>query len=74
MGHTPNRMEVHWKALKPLIRQEWDRLTDADLDYVDCRFDRLVEMIRQHYGGRAEIVQEAAIRDKLNEFFARLES
>jgi hypothetical protein len=73
MGHTPNRMEDHWQQLKPLLQQEWSQLSDADLQYINKEFDRLVEVIRQRYGGRTEIMQEAAIRDRLNEIFKKLE-
>ena len=74
MGHTPNRMEDNWAALKPLLKKEWDQLSDADLQYIDKEFDRLVEVIRQRYGGRAEIIQEASIRDRLNKIFKKLEN
>ena len=74
MGHTPNRMEDHWQELKPLLKQEWPQLSDADLSYIDKEFDRLVEVIRRLYGGRVEIVQEAAIRDRLNQILSRVES
>lgn len=74
MGHTPNRLEDHWREIKPLLKQEWPKLNDADLEYIDKEFDRLVEVIRQCYGGRVEIVQEAAIRDRLNQLLQSLES
>jgi hypothetical protein len=74
MGHTPNRMEDHWQELKPLLKKEWGQLGDADLQYIDKEFDRLVEVIRQHYGGRVEIVQEASIRDRLNQLLQQVES
>jgi hypothetical protein len=73
MRHTPNRMEDHWLSLKPLLKKEWSQLSDADLLYIDKEFDRLVEVIRQRYGGRVEIVQEAAIRDRLNQLLQQLE-
>ncbi len=72
MGHTPNRLEDNWTKLKPLLLQEWDQLSEADLMATDCRFDKLVEVIRQRYGGRLEIIQEAKIRDILNEMLHRV--
>lgn len=74
MGFTPNRLDDNWDRIKPLILKEWDRLSGADLEYIDTEFDRLVEVIRERYGGRVEIIQEAAIRDRLNELLAQVES
>jgi hypothetical protein len=74
MSHTPNRLEDNWEKIKPLILKEWDLLNEADLEYIDREFDRLVQMIRQRYGGRVEIVQEAAIRNALNALLAKVES
>ena len=73
MGHTPNRLEVQWSQIRPRIQKEWDLLTEEDLDRSDMEFDRLVELIRRRYGGRVEIIQEAAIRDALNRILASLE-
>jgi hypothetical protein len=47
-------------------------LNAEDLNWVAGHFDRLVEVIRNRYGGRVEIVQEAAIRDTLNQILAEL--
>jgi hypothetical protein len=74
MAHTPNRLEDNWEKIKPLLQQEWNQLSEADLDFIGDRFDRLVEVIRQRYGGRTEIIQEAAIRDRVNELLARVEA
>ncbi len=74
MSPTPNRMETNWDKLKPLLLKEWDLLSEADLEWVDEEFDRLVEVIRQRYGGRVEIIQEASIRDTLNTLLAKIES
>ncbi len=74
MGYTPNRLEIHWEGIKPLILREWPKLTDSDLDRTGKRFDKLVHLIRETYGGRVDIIQEASIRTKLNEFLAALES
>ena len=74
MSHTPNRLEDNWEKIKPLILKEWDLLNEADLEYIDREFNRLVQVIRQRYGGRVEIVQEAAIRDALNALLAKVES
>lgn len=72
MSHTPNRLETYWNAISPLMLEKWKLLNQADLDLIDAHFDRLVEILRQRYGGRAEIIQEAAIRDDLNQILQRL--
>ncbi len=73
MHFTPNRLEDHWLKIKPLIQKEWSLLADSDLDAIDGHFDVLITLIRQRYGGRVEIVQEAAIRDTLNRLLAKVE-
>lgn len=73
MSPTPNRLEDHWQQIRPRILQEWDLLTEEDLDRVGMQFDRIVGLIRRRYGGRTEIIQEAAIRDALNRILASLE-
>ena len=59
---TPNRLESHWKALKPMILKKWDRLTEADLDYIDAEFDRLVDVVKQRYDGPVKTISEEVIR------------
>lgn len=59
---TPNRLESHWKQIKPLILKKWDRLTEADLDYIDAEFDRLVDVVKQRYDGPVKTISEENIR------------
>lgn len=73
MKHTPNRLEDNWSKIKPLLSQAWPELSEADFQYIDQRFDRLVEIIRQRYGGRTEIIQEAAIRERVNDLLSQVE-
>jgi hypothetical protein len=73
MGFTPNRLEANWERIKPLILQEWPRLTEAELQQTEKQFDHLVHLIRETYGGRVDIVQEADIRTTLNNLLARVE-
>lgn len=73
MPSTANRLEDHWPQAKKRILQEWDLLTDSDLERSDRQFDKLVSLIRRRYGGRVEIIQEAAIRDALSRLLSRLE-
>lgn len=66
MNHTTNRLEDNWEKIIDLIKTEWPEVSNADLEYIDKEYDRLVSIIRQRYGGRKEIIQEAAIRDQIN--------
>lgn len=59
---TPNRLESHWKELKPMILKKWDRLTESDLDYIDAEFDRLVDLVKQRYDGPVKTISEEIIR------------
>lgn len=74
MESTPNRLEDHWPQAKERILKEWDLLTDSDLERSGRKFDKLVSLIRRRYGGRVEIIQEAAIRDALNRLLSSLEA
>ena len=74
MAHTPNRLEAVWPRLKPLLQQTWPELSESDWDYVDHEFDRLVKTVRQRYGGRAAIMQEAAIRQRVNLLLRQIEA
>jgi len=58
------RLQRHWSILKPQIVKHWDRLSPYDLAQVDGSFDRLVEVIRQHYSpSRSMLSIEADVRD-----------
>ncbi|MBI2335241.1 MAG: hypothetical protein HYU97_00545 [Deltaproteobacteria bacterium] len=70
----PNRLETQWPELKLKLQNKWDRLSDTDLEKINGHFDLLVKTLRNLYGGRIEIIQEAAIRDSLNEMLTELET
>ena len=71
---TLNRLEENWDKISPLLLKEWDRLNDADLLWTEKKFDRLVEVIHDRYGGRTEIIQEAAIRNRVNQLLRQVEA
>lgn len=73
MAHTPNRLETNWIKIKPRILAEWPNLTIDDLDRTEKEYDKLVHFIRENYGGRVDIIQEASIRTTLNQILAELE-
>ncbi len=70
---TPNRLDTHWKEIRPLLLKKWDRLTESDLDYVDGEFDRLVELVRQRYDDPVITVKEAHIRQDVLDLLQQLE-
>ena len=74
MGITPNLMEDNWPRAKDFLKLEWPKLTEADFQNIDGRFDRLVDKVREIYGGSASIMQESAIRDKMSRFFRSLDN
>ncbi len=44
---TPNRLKIYWPQMAPLILKKWDRLNEADLEFIDCEFDRLVVLVKE---------------------------
>ena len=74
MCPTPNRLEDEWGQIRERILREWDLLTPEDLDRSRMEYDQIVRLIRKRYGGRTEIIQEAAIRDTLNRILQKLEA
>jgi len=71
---TLNRLQTHWEILKPRILKEWTQLTDADLDYTEGEFDRLVEVIKQRYDGPVYKVSEEVIRYVVLQMLKEIES
>ncbi len=70
---TPNRLQLHWNEIKPLLLKRWPLLTESDLKYIDCEFDRLVEIVRQRYDGPVVTVKEADIRQEVLEMLKKME-
>ncbi len=71
---TPNRLQNHWKQIKPFILQKWPHLTEADLESVDGEFDRLVKLVKERYDEHVQTVKEAHIRFAILEMLSQLES
>lgn len=70
---TTNRMQSHWEAVKPFLKTEWPKLTDVDFEEIDGEYDRLIHKVRELYHGNEEIMQEAAIKGKIQRFLNDLE-
>ncbi len=43
-------IEGNWKEMKGKVQQKWGKLTDDDLDKIDCRREELIGKVQQAYG------------------------
>ena len=58
---TWDRIEADWQQFKGSARQEWDALSEAQLDTIAGKRDELVGRIQEAYGmGRAEAERQIA--------------
>lgn len=46
------------RELKGLVREQWGKLTDADLDMIESKAERLVGVLQQRYGYAREQAEE----------------
>lgn len=49
-----NLIVDHWDTFRPKLRQRWGRLSDADLDEIGTRRERVVQTVENRYGISAE--------------------
>ena len=55
-----DQLQGQWLQLKGSIKQQWGKLTDDDLTYIDGAWDNLVGRIQERYGiGREEAARRA---------------
>ena len=45
-----DRIEGNWKQFRGQVQQQWGKLTNDDMDYVEGRRDQLAGMIQERYG------------------------
>jgi uncharacterized protein YjbJ (UPF0337 family) len=45
-----DRIEGNWKEFKGKAKQQWGKLTDDDLSYIEGRRDELSGRLQQRYG------------------------
>lgn len=45
-----DRIEGNWKQFRGQVQQEWGKLTNDDMDYVEGRRDELAGIIQERYG------------------------
>lgn len=43
-------IEGNWKQLKGGVKQQWGKLTDDDIDYMEGSYERMVGRIQERYG------------------------
>ncbi|MCJ0763831.1 CsbD family protein [Variovorax terrae] len=53
-----DRIEGHWQQLKGRIKEQWDKLTDDDLEVIAGKRDQLLGMIQQRHGLSKEMAEE----------------
>jgi uncharacterized protein YjbJ (UPF0337 family) len=51
-----------WHQIRGSVKQEWGKLTDDDLDYIEGTRDRLVSRLQQKYGVTKEVAEQQADR------------
>jgi len=61
-----DRIEGNWKQFKGIVKEQWGKLTDDELDVTEGKWDRLTGKIQETYG----ISKEEAER-QLSEFQQR---
>ena len=71
---VPNRLQVHWKQMKPRLLAHWPKLTPSDLDYTEGEFDRLVSLVKQRYDDPIISVKEADIRAEVLKMLSAMET
>ena len=62
-----NQIQGQWKQLKGKAKIKWGKLTDDEIDVVECRRDELVGKIQQRYG-IAKDQAEREVDDWMKEF------
>ena len=60
--NTPNRdiLMGKWKQMRGMVRENWGKLTDNQIDQINGDYDRLVGVLQENYGyTREKAMQEA---------------
>lgn len=59
-----NHIKDNWHLVKGKIKEQWEKLTDADIDDVDGDYDLLHAKIQDRYG-----INEKQAKLQLDEWF-----
>jgi uncharacterized protein YjbJ (UPF0337 family) len=62
--NTPNRdiLMGKWKQVRGMVREQWGKLTDNQIDQIGGDYDRLVGTLQENYGYTREKAMEEADR------------
>jgi uncharacterized protein YjbJ (UPF0337 family) len=47
---TWEEMRGNWRFLRIKVQQQWDKLSNADMDFIQGRQDRLAQRLSERYG------------------------
>jgi uncharacterized protein YjbJ (UPF0337 family) len=66
--NTPNRdvLMGKWKQMRGMVREQWGKLTDNQVDQIGGNYDRLVGALQENYGYTREKAMEEADRWIMN--------
>lgn len=62
-----DRVEGNWKQVKGMIKEQWGRLTDDDLDEIAGRRDQLEGKIQERYG-----IEKDRVRQDIDDWYSQL--
>jgi uncharacterized protein YjbJ (UPF0337 family) len=62
--NTPNRdvLMGKWKQVRGMVKEQWGKLTDDQVEQIDGHYDRLVGVLQENYGYTREKAMEEADR------------
>jgi uncharacterized protein YjbJ (UPF0337 family) len=61
-----DQLEGKWKQLKGSVKQQWGKLTDDDLTFINGRSEELVGKVQERYGIARDEAQK-----RVNEFLSK---
>jgi uncharacterized protein YjbJ (UPF0337 family) len=53
-----NRIESNWSRFKASVKQEWDKLTDDQIERIGGKREQLVAKVKEIYGLTKEVAEE----------------
>ncbi len=55
-----DQMEGKWKQMRGVLRKQWGKLTDDDLEFMAGSKDQFVGRLQERYGIKKEVAQKQA--------------
>lgn len=71
--HTNNRMQRHWTEVREFIKENWEEITDVELDRIDGKYDQFLFYLKEFYGDVNFPKTEANARAKMSALFNELD-